>query len=381
MFRISIKAILLTVMGLIFAYLTGGRVPYSISYCFIVALILGAVSVIIQKRSLKINVVLKKDVYSAGDNGILYTIIHSKSFIPSPYYVIENQALKGLLKNYYGNVIYLDFQNTYNTMNEINFNLRGVYDFGKVVVTFSDLFCIYKMKKSICDEKNIRVYPKVYKIYDKSFHGRNIIQNSIQNLSIAEDSNDIRDLRRYREGDSPKRINWKVSAKHNELYVKNFNAVNSKDANFFLNMQKSELLHEESDLKEEEMIDFCVSIINYFQTKNIKTKIFINNEEGKQFELTNKQDFEILMDYFLFHKSEGENIFSSFIDSYINCVQDESWIGIITLVVDEELIAKISTLISIGHSITVFYTFMNANDYSLENSKVEFIKSKELLYL
>ena len=142
MFRISIKFILLTLISLIFTYLIGGSVAYSITYCFAIALILGAIDVIVRRKSLKINVILKKEIYSAGDNGILYMIIQSKGLIPSPYYVLENQALKGFLKNYCGSVLYLDFQNAYNTTNEINFNVRGVYDFGKVVVTFSDLFCI-----------------------------------------------------------------------------------------------------------------------------------------------------------------------------------------------------------------------------------------------
>ncbi|WP_010294285.1 DUF58 domain-containing protein [Clostridium senegalense] len=66
--------------------------------------------------------------------------------------------------------------------------------------------------------------------------------NKLENLSKkiinVKERDIVRDVREYRVGDNVKNIHWKLSAKQNRLYVKNYEKLTGRKANIIVNMEK-----------------------------------------------------------------------------------------------------------------------------------------------
>lgn len=380
MIKIKLKFLVFLVLIAIFAYLGGGNLPYTILYSVVLVLVLGIIHIILQRVTMKINLDVGHDIFKTGDVLSLKILVKSFSAFPAAYMLVENSAVSNFKKNYNGNIAFFNYHKEKCFSNDLELKVRGVYDFSKTNILFTDLFCIMKINKHFAREKFIKVYPRVYGINEENFKGKNILQDAFKNIAISEESNEIRDLRLYRDGDSLKKVHWKLSAKHNELYVKNFSAVVSRDTNIILNMNKED--EEDYDLIEEQMIDLSVSLINYLQSKKFKIKLFINNEEEKAFNIANHGDFQLIMEYFLNNKSQGEVDLITFLDSKVTILEQRSFIGIITLVVDEALINKIMALVNIGFKISVFY-YRDNNLAFINDQKgkgLEFIKWEKAIF-
>ncbi|MBC8062054.1 MAG: DUF58 domain-containing protein [Clostridiaceae bacterium] len=373
MIKIKIQLLVFIVVIGIFAYLGGGNLPYSVLYSGILILVFGLIHITLQKATMKINLNIASDVFRTGDVINLNIVVKSFSAFPSAYMLVENKVISNFKKNYTGDVTFLNYYKEKLFSNKLELRVRGIYDFSETSILFTDLFCIMKVKKRFVETKYIKVYPRIYIINEKVFNERNITK--------SEDSNAIRDLRPYREGDSLKRVHWKLSAKHNELYVKNFEEVASKDTNIILNMNKVEGVQGDYDLIEEQMIDLATSLINYLQIKKYRINLLINNEEEKLFNITNNGDFQLLMEYFLNNKSQGPVDLVTFLQSKVTSLQQGSWIGIITLSLDEVLINEIMRLGNIGFKISVFYCRGNYLEFIHEQKSrwLEFIKCEKAI--
>ena len=71
-----------------------------------------------------------------------------------------------------------------------------------------------------------------------------------------ENSIFIKDIRKYKIGDSLKRIHWKVSAKYGELYTKNYEMYSNEEYNIFLDMNNEIYKQENGDIIEEYIRNF-----------------------------------------------------------------------------------------------------------------------------
>lgn len=373
MIKINIKFLVFIVIIAIFAYLGGENLSYSILYSVVLVFIFGLIHVSIQMITMKVKLNVWRDVYKVGDVLNLDIVVKNFSVFPAAYMIVKNGAISNFKNNYKGDATFLNCEKEKYFSNKLGLNVRGIYDFSITNIVFTDLFCIVKAKKRFTLAKYIKIYPKIYRINESNFNERNI--------GISEYSNEIRDLRLYQDGDSLKRIHWKLSAKHNQLYVKNFAEDNSKDINLILNMSTESCTKPDNDLVEEQMIDLAVSMINYLQIKKFKIKLFINNLKEKIYDIGNHDEFLLLMEYFLNNKSEGENNLITYIDSKIKILKQKSWIGIITIVVNEALIQKVMALINIGFKISVFYSRQNDLVYVSEHviNGLEFIKFNEVI--
>jgi hypothetical protein len=192
--------------------------------------------------------------------------------------------------------------------------------------------------------------------------GSDIFKNAVSNKSSIEDAYSAKDMRKYRDGDNLKRINWKVSAKYNDLYVRDFDTVSGREFNIFLNMNKLNFEIDPQGNMEECLVDFCVSLVNFMMVKEIKTSVFINSARDEIFEVQERMDFEKLMEYFLTQFSDSDLDFTKYLNGNINKVSSLGGIGIITGTVDRYLTEALMILKDSGYNIMVFRVGENGEE-------------------
>ena len=379
MFKVNLKYLILIILASTLAYLNGGPLFYSILYTLLLILLLSILHVGVQWYTTKLKLNLEKNSIRTGEELYIYIILVTLRFLPAPYIIVKNSALEKLKKNYNGDIVTLNFFKEKIIPNDIVFNVRGVYNFSETKIVFTDLFCLIKVEKKYTCDDLLKVYPKIFALNEKSFSGKNMLQNTLVNMSLSEDSNDIRDLRKYRVGDSFKKIHWKLSAKHSEFYVKNFSAVASKNACIFLNMNEESILQQDQDLIEEKVIDFTVSLIRFLQNNDYKIKLYINNKIEGHFYIGTNEDFKLVLEYFVENKSKGKGSFSEFLKLKTKLLEENAWVAIIAQNFDNKTNAEIVNLKNMGIKISSFYSGVANNNTTSESGAAEYRKIEDIL--
>lgn len=375
MFKVSIKFIILLLASYVFAIVQGGNLPYRIFHGLLLTFLISFFYILIKQKNIKVQVKFDKRIYSSGEEHEFITVLKNYGIFPAPYVFLNNKAIEKINSKYNGDAIALNSNDSIWVRNVVRFNKRGLYNFGEMNLKISDLFSIFERNRNITLNVPIKVYPKVYELSKFISNGSDIFKNAVSNKSSIEDLYSTKEIRKYNVGDNLKRVNWKVSAKHGELYVRNLDTVSGEESNIFLDMSKTNILNVDDETKEEQLIDLCTSIVNYMQLRGIKTKLFINSAVYRDFEVQSREDFNEMMEYFLIQKSDSENNFTRFINSNLNKIPRLSWIGIITTNISKELKDNLILLKDKGYNITVFYSAGALKDITynevLKRSRIE----------
>lgn len=367
MIVINKKILFLFIFAFMFAYTSGGNLPYSIFYVFAVTIVFGITYMLIVKKNTHAKLECDNVVFNVSDRANIKIVAENSGIIPMPYVYVESKILRGFIDGYHGDLIFLSGKHSKCINNEIIFTKRGIFDFGQVSVITNDLFCIFKLVKNIYNKFNIKVYPRVYHLRGIDLSGQGTYENYNNSKSGIDDFTLIKNIRKYNLGDNLKSVHWKLSAKHGELYVKNFDMISGKRCNLFINMHKDNLLNDSTGVIEENMVDFSASLANYMMINRIKTRLFIHSKHQKKIEVESKEDFLGLMEYLLKCKSDGSSEFSSFIKSNLSHIPKGNLIIIVSIAIDDNLRNFIVNLRRIGYRVNVFYYDIILNGFKNEN--------------
>ncbi|WP_163192067.1 DUF58 domain-containing protein [Clostridium thermarum] len=338
MFKIKIKFVILSILFFILAYIEGGPLFYRIFYAFAAVTLLALCVIIFNRTYLNIDIFFEKNIYSSGQVGKFDVVLNNRGILPIPYLIVVNSALKKMSSRYNGDAVNIGSCSTKKLRYEVHFRNRGVYDFGNTEARFKDTAAIIEIRKNYSTKALVHVYPRIVPVNSSIFQGLNLFNNYRISSSGIDDPYTIRDNRKYREGDSLKRINWKVSAKYNDLYVRNHEIVVGEEFNIFLDMHVSNYSYDSTGVSEEQLIDICISIVHYLAKMQIVSKLFINSANPRKFDIKEKRDFEQLMDYFLVNKSDSVVPFVQFLRIYKANDPSMNNIAFITSRVDKSLL-------------------------------------------
>jgi len=375
MIRVNKKILFLSIGALIFAYTSGGNLPYSIFYAFLICMLMGLIYMLMAKKNLYAKFKYDSKVYNVGDHANITIIVENLGILPTPYVYVKSEILCALIERNRGELIFLGGDKSSWINNEIFFTKRGVYDFSNITIETNDLFNIFKSIKNIHNELHIKVYPKVYDLSNINLGGRDSYENIINSKSGIDDFTLIKDIRKYNTGDNLKKVHWKLSAKHGELYVKNFDAISGKECNLFINMHEDNLSNDLFEHIEEDMVDFSVSLAKYMMINKIKTRLFIHSNQQKNIEMESKEEFLGLMEYFVNSKSDATIKFTSFIKSNIKHISKGNWIGFVTITVDDSLRNMLMNLKKMGYSVNVIYYGNILNNFKNVVKNIDLLKN------
>ncbi|MGH4118326.1 DUF58 domain-containing protein [Clostridium sp.] len=364
--------------------------PYSIFYVFSVTIALAIIYIIIVKKSLHARFEYDRVVFNVFDRTNIKIVVANSMILPAPYVYVESKILGEFIEGYHGDLFFLGGKGRKWINNEITFTKRGIYNFENISINTNDLFCILRLVKNIRNKHNIIVYPKVYSLCNSDLRrGQDDYGNIVSSKSGIDDFTFIKSIRKYNTGDNLKSVHWKLSAKHGELYVKNFDMVSGEKCKIFINMHRDNLHNDSSGVIEENMVDFSASLAKYMTINRIKTKILIHSKHQKNIKMESEEDFLGFMEYLLKCKSDGTFEFASFIKSSLQHVPSGNSIIIVSIAIDDNLRNLIVNLKETGYKINIFYYgnilngFRNANFVRnidiLKNMGIVCINFKEII--
>jgi uncharacterized protein (DUF58 family) len=373
MIRVN-KGFILFVIGFFcFSLLLGGNLPFYIFYSSFIVLAASYLYIKALRRFFSVEVVCDDTVLTAGSSTNVLTKVNFGLALPVPY--VEIRSSDFIAGRYEHSCFIRDTAWDENIWieNEMHFYQRGFHKLDSIYVRTADLFRITAFEERVNTGISIKVYPRVYNVKPLTLGGIDIYREAADLKSSSEDQHTIRDVRKYREGDSLKKVHWKLSAKQDELYVKNLDTISGEEVLLFIDMKNSNYTYDDNGAVEESIIDFSASIVYQIIRKNLSIKVFLNTTPSRQFELSDKPGFDKFMDFLVSQKSDGNQELYQYIYENSFKLHRMNKIAVVTAELDGSLTDALIKMASSGYLISVFYCVDNEvqRSYSEALSKAQ----------
>ncbi len=256
--------IILFIMSLIFVYFYGGKIPYMLFYTVLILPIVSILYTYYIVLRFKYCQEIDKNFIMKGDKVKFLFSVHNEDFLLYPYMKIKFCGENTIFANQFQtkNLSLLPFKEKKYSF-ELECRYRGYYEIGIKSVQLEDFLGIFRINYKNFETKYITVYPKI--IYLDRFHLQTNFISETQSVlnNRFEDMSAISDIRKYIYGDSLKKIHWKLTAKTNDLMVKNFQSTTETSAIIILDLKRNMFSSEINTIIEDKLLEATVAVTYY----------------------------------------------------------------------------------------------------------------------
>ncbi|MGI6189607.1 MAG: DUF58 domain-containing protein [Clostridiales bacterium] len=240
---------------------------------------------------------------SKGEPAALVIQIHNDKPFIYPYikvfYKVPESALNNDSKEKVLSV--LPFQ--YGEIRE-NFicSLRGEYTLGITHIEVRDPFGLFVLSTNLANRPYykplyLKVTPRILNISALPLPRIRNEGSSIQEFFYTEEPASLADIRQYRYGDPLKKIHWNISAKLQDIYVKNYETTAQSQILIFLETSPFPVDGMLRYRIEDQAVECAVSVIYFILTKSLPAQLIIYHRERQQISGKNPEDFPRFFDY------------------------------------------------------------------------------------
>lgn len=142
---------------------------------------------------------------------------------------------------------------------------RGEYSVGIQKLTVTDFLGLFQVQCTVDNPLSITVYPE--EDVDFAVYIRNNSQNASFRTELFNESYaDVADVRKYDPSDSLRKVHWKLSAKRNELMVKNYHSFDPNETTLFLDPVRPALEGAQKAAFEDRMVAFAAAAVGHCLT-------------------------------------------------------------------------------------------------------------------
>lgn len=344
------------------ALIFGGVVPYYVFYLSVAVLILSILYALIIGAGIGFSIHVPRNIFTCGDTVECSLKVMNPVYLPVPYIMVRSAAEGYEKKGYAGSVISMTAaEDNWKTL-RLRFAGRGIYPLGKLTVTVWDVFHIVRYEKTMDAGLTVKVYPRLYPVQGLIHGAADIYKDTYASHGKNENQYTTQDIRAYRDGDSLKRVHWKVSAKREELFVKNYERVTGTETALFIDLNHDNYTYGEDS--EERIMDTAMSIVKQMVAHHVDIKVFLNSETPMQFQVHTMQQFDGLMEYSLSQPSDGHLDFLEFLQRYYYQIPRTSAITVILATVTEKAMRNILAIKKNGYAVNIVYC-VKADDPAL----------------
>lgn len=254
----------LLLLSLSFVYFYGGRIPYMLFHTVIILPLVSMSLTVIAFLRFKYTQDINKRSIVKGEEVEYSFSIHNEDPFLYPYIKVNFQGNETVFfKQFHSkNFSLLPFRRKTFTF-KLKGKYRGEYAVGIKSFEFEDFLGLVKLTYHPMESKIVKVTPRIVNLdnlnimtdYSSESH-------SVQN-SLSEDTSSISDVRKYVYGDSLKKIHWKLTAKMNELLVKNYESTSNANSVLILDLKRQGDNPEKNAVIEDKLIECAVAVVYY----------------------------------------------------------------------------------------------------------------------
>jgi uncharacterized repeat protein (TIGR01451 family) len=145
---------------------------------------------------------------------------------------------------------------------QVDFLMRGYYQFGPLLVESGDVFGLHRRFRILTEPAFVLVYPKVVPLQGYDVASRRPIGEVRMTHRLFEDPTRISGVRPYQHGDSLNRIHWRATARTGELHSKTYEPSTIAGATLLLDFHRDRYPDRHEPIRSELCITTAASLAN-----------------------------------------------------------------------------------------------------------------------
>lgn len=224
--------LLLSVSTFSYAMFQGGFVSWFLFDSFIVFALYALALMLYPLNEFELERSLPKQDFTAGETLTVKLTIRRKSRFPLAYLIIEDHlasTMNTLEKRQAKRMIFPWFKREYSFQYQIDKLPRGEHHFDSYLLKTGDLLGLVEKEKNFSSENRIVVYPAYSEFFYRPLENAFDQGSAVSRQRVQRDTSMAVGVRDYQPGDRFSWINWKASAKRNEMMTKEFEQRQSTD--------------------------------------------------------------------------------------------------------------------------------------------------------
>jgi uncharacterized protein (DUF58 family) len=273
--------ILLFLILLTFSYamFQGGFVSWFLFYSFLPFALYCVGLSFYSLNELEISRQIPKDDYNAGESLKVTVNVKRNSYFPIFYLLIEDQlgeALRNSQQNRKAKTLVLpSFRREFSYEYMIDELPRGEHLFQSIIVRTGDLLGLVEKDRTYQSESKIIAYPAYSELIYRPFETHFDQGMTASRERVQRDTTLAIGVRDYQPGDRFSWINWKASAKRNEIMTKEFEQRQSHDVYVVMDCAP--------DHHFEGIVSFTASLVRAVLKKGAQTGLLTISRERAAF--------------------------------------------------------------------------------------------------
>ncbi|MBP0726623.1 DUF58 domain-containing protein [Bacillus sp. RG28] len=333
------------------ALFQGGFVSWFLFYSFLPFILYCVALSFYPLENLIVTREIPKNSFKVGDPIKVILTLRKSNFFPVFYFLIE--------ENYSNSLQTTDQQKVTKELiltgfkKECSFDYliyklpRGEYIFNSLTIKVGDPLGIFESKIKFPIINRFVVYPQYSELYYRSLEHQNNQGSTVSRHHFQRDISMAVGIREYQSGDRFSWINWKASAKRNEMMTKEFEELQSNDLFVIMDCAQNELF--------ESIVSFTASFLHTVLKKGIQVGFLTNNKKLDSFPIRGGEGhFQKL--YYHLAKIEANNTSSieMVLEKELRFIQQSVSYILITTQLSKNLVEKASFIKNRKGSFTIF---------------------------
>lgn len=247
---------------------------------------------------------------------------------------------------------------------EVLCKYRGEYNIGIKDITVTDFLGLFSIRYKAPTTVNMRVYPRIVDIRSLSAEPADSDAKKSRFSALNSGDEIDREMRKYVQGDSLKLINWKVSAKKQELFVCRHIDIPKSRAIFIMDIRKCEEDELSCSIIEDKIIESVLAVTRYFLMKKTSASVAYGEDKSVMQEISSAGEFNA------FHSKCKDIIFNGrlspeqIIKDLKLDITSDNLIMIAVHNISEKLCEVCRQMVAAGNNVVIFYISDSDSKYS-----------------
>lgn len=326
----------------------GGFVSWFLFFSFLPFALYGLFISLYSLKEWKITRRIEKFEYNANETMTIEIELLRKSYFPIFYLLVEDvvsTALQDITET--KKLLLPGFKRRIKMSYKIDSVPRGEHHFHKTILKVGDPIGLIEKESSIIQPEKIIVYPNYEELSYKSLENHYEQGMTVSKERVQRDTTMAVGIREYQPGDRFSWINWKASAKRNNMMTKEFEQRQSDDLMVVLDT--------EENVRFETMISFAASLVRAILKKGAQVGLLSVEKERSYFPIRGGEAQQQLLSYHLAKvQCVNDLSFTQVIENESHTLQQHASLLLITTNLKKGLIEKISYLASKRYNISIF---------------------------
>lgn len=330
----------------------GGFVSWFLFYSFLPFGLFALTVAFYPLRSYTAERTFLKNEYNAGESLKVHILIRRKSVFPLLFLVVEdcfNEKLQQTQKRFSEGktILFPGFQKEMAWDYEIASLPRGEHVFQAIRIKTGDPLGLYEKEKLIPVQDKIIVYPSFEEMFYRPHESQYDQGMTASKDRVQRDTSMAIGIREYQPGDRFSWINWKATAKRNDIMTKEFEQRQSHDVLVLLDCTPSSRF--------EAIVSFSASLTRAILRKGAQVGFLACGDERVAIPVSGGENQQLLIFYQLAKIRDNSSVaFERVVKTESKTWMQSNMLMLITAQLSSQLIDAAGLLTSNKRAVTIF---------------------------